>query len=55
MKKESLIDEVGYLAKSLNEDLTILERTKIKKSTLKRIAFALMIYFSVMMTFSIAL
>ena len=47
-----VVDEVGYLAKIIDEEMTTLERMKIKKSTLKRMAVALLIYMSVMLIFS---
>jgi hypothetical protein len=45
--KNEVIDEVGYLAKLIDEEMTIFERMKIKKSTFKRITLAILIYISV--------
>lgn len=55
MENEILIDEVGYLAKLIDEEMTIFERMKIKKSTLKRMAGAMVVYISVIITFSVIL
>ena len=53
MENEIVVDEVGYFAKLIDEEMTIFERMKIKKSTLKRMAFAMLIYSTVMITFSL--
>ncbi len=53
MENKITMDEVGYLAKLLDEEMSVFERMKIKRSTLKRMAFALLIYISVMITFSL--
>ena len=42
------INEIGYIAKKIDIEMTILERMKIKKSTMKRITMALGIYFTTM-------
>ena len=55
MQKKIIVDEVGYLAKLLDEKMTTFERMKIKKSALKRMAFALLIYLSVMIIFVVTL
>lgn len=55
MENEIIMDEVGYLAKLIDTEMTIFERMKIKKSTLKRMAFAMLIYTGVMLTFLVVL
>jgi hypothetical protein len=45
------INEIGYIARKIDIEMTILERMKIKKSTLKRITIALGIYFVTMFLF----
>ena len=45
------IDEIGYIAKKIDIEMTILERMKIKKSTMIRIFMALGIYFVTMILF----
>ena len=47
-----MIEEVGYLAKLADKEMTMTQRMKIKKSTLKRIGLAMLVYFSTMITFS---
>ena len=55
MKNEIIIDEVGYMAKMIDTEMTIFERMKIKKSTLKRMAIAMSIYVGIMITFLVIL
>jgi len=55
MESEILIDEIGYKAKLIEEEMTFFERMKIEKSTLKRMLIALFIYVSVMIILSITL
>ena len=55
MKNEIIIDEVGYMAKMIDTEMTIFERMKIKKSTLKRMVIAMSIYVGVMITFLVVL
>lgn len=52
MENEIAIEEVGYLAKLLDEEMSVFERMKIKKSTLKRMMCAMIVYASVMISFS---
>jgi len=52
---EKMINEIGYLAKKLDAEMTILERMKIKKSTIHRISIAIGIYLSIITIFSFIL
>ena len=45
------INEIGYIAKKIDIEMSILERMKIKNSTIKRILIALGIYFTTMFLF----
>lgn len=49
------IDEIGYIAKTLDFELTIFERMKIKKSSLKKISGAIVFYLTTMLLFSFCL
>lgn len=49
------IDEIGYIAKMLDSELTIFERMNVKKSSIKKMFGALMIYSIIMMIFAVAL
>ena len=42
------IDEIGYIAKMLDSELTIFERMKIKKSSLKKVSGAIVFYLTTM-------
>jgi hypothetical protein len=53
--QETTVDEIGYLAKLIDTNLSIFERMKIKKTTLKKIAGALLIYSATMITFILIL
>jgi hypothetical protein len=55
LRNEIAIDEIGYMARLLDTDLTIFERMKIKKSTILRIFGALVIYSLTMISFAILL
>lgn len=46
-----MIDEIGYLAKYIDTEFTIIERMKLKKATLFRIFCALLIYVATMIMF----
>ena len=49
------IDDVGSIARTLDAEMTVLERMKIKKSTLFRIIGAVVVYLTMMSLFSIFL
>ena len=49
------IDVIGNIARTLDTEMTILERMKIKKSTLLRMVGAAVVYLSIMSLFSIFL
>ena len=49
------IDVIGNIARTLDTEMTILERMKIKKSTLFRIIGAAVVYLTIMSLFSIFL
>jgi len=49
------IDEIGYLAKLVDTNLSIFERMKIKKTTLKKLFGALIIYSATMIMFTLIL
>lgn len=49
------IDEIGYIAKTLDFELTIFERMKIKKRSLKKISGAIVFYLTTMLLFSFCL
>jgi hypothetical protein len=55
LQNEIAIDEIGYIAKMIDTDLTIFERMKVKKSTIFRIFGALIIYSLTMISFAIIL
>jgi len=54
-KNNFISNEIGYLAKILDTEMTISERMKIKKSSVKKIFGALIVYFSIIAIFSIIL
>ena len=54
-QNEISIDEIGYIAKLIDTDLTIFERMKVKKSTIFRVFGALIIYSLTMISFAIVL
>ena len=49
------IDDVGSIARILDAEMTVLERMKIKKSTLFRMIGAAVVYLTMMSLFSIFL
>ena len=49
------IDEIGYIAKLIDQEMTISERMKLKKTTIARIACAVAIYMIIMIVFTIIL
>jgi len=49
------IDEIGYLAQSMDLNMTIIERMKIKKRSFKKISAAIVFYLTTMIFFSIYL
>jgi len=55
MDDEASVNEIGYLARIIDKDMRILERMKIKKSTIKRIFGALLIYIGTIIILSIIL
>jgi len=54
-QNEIRIDEIGYIARLIDNELTIFERMKIKKSTIFRIFGALIIYSLTMLSFVLLL
>ena len=55
INNEKIMNEIGYLAYIMDTEMTIFERMKIKKSTLKRILIALGIYFTTITIFVLIL
>ena len=53
MKTETNVnlDEIGCIAKLLDSELTIFERMKIKKSSLKKVSGAIVFYITTMIFF----
>jgi len=49
------INEIGYIARLIDQEMTIYDRMKLKKTTLVRIAGALLIYLITMSVFAILL
>jgi hypothetical protein len=49
------INDVGNIARILDTEMTVLERMKIKKSTLLRMVGAIVVYLTMMSIFSIFL
>ena len=49
------INDVGSIARTLDAEMTVLERMKIKKSTLLRMLGAVVVYLTMMSLFSIFL
>jgi len=49
------INDVGSIARMIDNEMTILERMKIKKSTLLRMVGAAVVYLTMMSIFSIFL
>ena len=49
------ISEIGYIAKLIDQEMTIYERMKLKKTTLVRITGAMMVYLVTMSAFAILL
>ncbi len=55
IKKNIIIDEIGYLAKFIDTELSVFERMKIKKTTMIRIFWAILIYIATMIIFTLIL
>ena len=55
MQESVPIDVIGNIARTLDTEMTILERMKIKKSTLLRMVGAAVVYLTMMSLFSIFL
>ena len=51
-QNEEFINEIGYLAYIMDTEMTMIERMKIKKSSLYRIFGAMIIYSVVMILFA---
>ena len=51
IKENIMIDEIGYLAKYIDTEFTIIERMKLNKTSLFRIFYALLIYVATMIIF----
>ena len=54
-QKELILDEIGYFARIIDTDMTILERMKIKKTTRNRILGAITVYTATMILFTLLL
>jgi hypothetical protein len=48
IENEISIDEIGYIAKIIDSNMTSLERMKIKKETIKKMFYAFFIYTFIM-------
>ena len=55
IQENMFVEDIGQVAKRIDIELTMLERMKIKKSTLKRIMSAVIIYIIAMLVFTILL
>ena len=55
IQENMFVEDIGQVAKRIDIELTMLERMKIKKSTLKRIMSAIIIYIIAMLVFTILL
>lgn len=51
LQYDEYINEIGYFARQLDTELTILERMKITKSSLYRVFIAIGIYLIIMILF----
>ena len=49
------VNEIGYIARLIDQEMTIYDRMKIKKTSLTRIAGALIIYIIIMSVFAFLL
>ena len=49
------VNEIGYIARLIDQEMTIFERMRIKKTTLARIAGAMLFYLVIMSVFAILL
>ena len=49
------INEIGHIARLIDQEMTIYERMRLKKTTLARIAGAMVIYMATMSAFAILL
>jgi len=54
-QNDLILNEIGYLAKIRDAEMTILERMKIKRATKYHIVGAITIYSITMLTFTILL
>ena len=52
---DEILNDIGYIAKKIDQELTMIERMKIKKSTLFRILIAMGIYSATMILFMFGL
>ena len=52
---DEYLDEIGYLARKLDTEMTVLERMKITKSTMYKIVIAFGIYIGTMISFAFIL
>lgn len=52
-KENTYLDEIGNLARFIDNEMTIFERMKIRKESLIKIAIALIFYISIMIVFSL--
>ncbi len=55
MDQDKNINKIGQIAQILDSEYTILERMKIKKETIKRIGYAMILYISFMFLFALLL
>jgi len=49
------VDEIGYIAKIIDRDMTIFERMKVNKNTIKKMFIAIWIYIIIMIVLSLIL
>ena len=55
MENEASINEIGYLTRAIDTEMTIFERMKIKRSTIYKIFGALFLYSAIIISFGIFL
>jgi hypothetical protein len=55
VEKNIMIDEIGNLAKFIDTELSVFERMKIKKTTMVRIFWAILVYIVTMIIFTLIL
>ena len=53
--KNEFVDEIGNIAKIIDKELSIFDRMKIRKKTLKKMGLALLFYFFVIIIFNFIL